>query len=993
MNMKAFFQKNWIHFAAVAAMLIVVAIYFQPQLEGYGMNQHDVEQWKGMAHETQAFRDKEGKEPLWTNSMFGGMPTMQITMKQPGNWAKQIISFYEEVIPSPMGIVFLHLIGFYIMGIFLGLSPLVSLVGAFAFSFASYEIIIIQAGHIAKAMATAFMPPALGAFVHAYRKQSWLSVLFFALFMAFELAINHVQVTYYFGMLLIAVGIYFFVKSITDKNIKDFAITTAGLIGAAVISLAINYGNLSLSNDYAKHTIRGKNDVSIDPTGAQDVNQSKGLDKDYITQWSYGIGETFTLISPNVKGGGSFAIGGSPFEPILENADLPSQVKSTLKDYPAYWGDQPFTSGPVYIGVVVALLAVLGMVFLKTRLKWPLFVITLLAIALSWGKNYMGLTNFFIDHVPFYSKFRTVTIILVLVELIVPVLGVLFLDMLIKEREQLKDKKNLLLGTVGGFFVFLLIVKFVGLGDGYSNESDSGQLASIEKSITQQILAMDPADLQERFQLDVNNPQQVKQFVTSQLQTYQSNFDHLKTVRKAIFDSSMNRSLAFTFFAGALVLIFVFTSISSYVLLGGMLVLTLLDVVPIAHQYLGNQEQGSGYKYWIDKGLAEYPIYASDADEQIMQNEIAANPKLKGIVAAAERRGAQKADDLGYTGSARKNMMEAERFMALNFETNYRVFDLNGGFNSSKTSYLHKSLGGYHGAKLRNINNLMNFHLSKMNNKVYDMMNVKYFIQTTEKGEVVQENPTAMGPVWLVKKVETYATPNDEIRALGSRFKLTNAGQGQFFVNGKAVTDAQVFGAENLKYVLPGSSDSIAVQLTNGMSEGMSAMWVMDVKGTTNLVPLQTLEADTAKSFLKLVQIDVEKEFKPAEVAVALEEQAKQLSTKSFTADGSIVMKSYAPNKLVYEANVNGKQLAVFSEVYYPEGWKAFVNGKEAPIVKVNYLLRAVELPSGKSTVELVFDLPKYHTSNLLSMIASILLLVGIGWLSFKAIKARRNEA
>ena len=990
--MKAFFQRNWIHFAAVAVMFIIVAIYFSPQFDGYGLKQHDVAQWKGMSHETQAFRDKGEGEPLWTNSMFGGMPTVQITMRYPGNWIGMLVTAYTELIPGPMGIVFLHLIGFYVLGLFLRIRPLVALIGAIAFSFASYEIIILQAGHVTKAMATAFMPFALGAFIYSYRNKSWLGVLLFAFFMACQLTVNHVQVTYYFAILLLFVGIYFFVKSITDKQLKSFVFTTLGLVGATLIAVVINNANLRLSNDYAKYTIRGKNDITILPNGLPDANQSAGLEKDYITNWSYGIGETFTLISPNVKGGGSFTLGGSQFEPILEQSDLSSSVQNNLKNYPAYWGDQPFTSGPVYVGVVVAFLAFLGLIFLKTRLKWALFAATVLAIVLSWGKNYMGFTEFFIDNVPFYNKFRTVTIILVLVELTVPLLGVLFLDLLIREKEKIKEKKKLVIIAVSTFIAFLFLIKIIGLGDGYTSQSDREQLANIERNISQQILSMDPDELKTSYGLDVNNSGQVAQFVGQQMKQYEDSFEDLKVVRKDIFDASMNRSLAFTFFTGVLIIIFVFYSLSPAILLGGILLLTVLDVIPVANQYLGKQEQGNGLKYWEDIGLTKYPVATNNADEQILNSEIAQNSKLAGIVLKAEKEGAAKADKLGYTGSAKNNIVDAEKFMALNFETNYRVFDLSGGFNSSRTSYFHKSLGGYHGAKLRNINNLMSFHLSKMNNKVYDMMNVKYFIQNTEQGQVAQPNPTAMGNAWLVKRVEEYATPDQEILALGSQFKLENKGIGRFLVNDKEVKEAIVYGGEKLGYLLPNSNDTLTVPLTNGMSEGMQAMWVMDAHGTTNLIPMITLEADPENSFLKLVQITVVNEFKPSEEVVMLKSEAAKLSAKSFSGEGTVKMTSYAPNKIVYTADLKGKQLVVFSEIYYPDGWKVVVNGKELPILKVNYLLRGVEIPGGNNKIEMVYDLPKYHSANTLAMIASILLIVGIGIVSYLERKKKVNQ-
>lgn len=916
---------------------------------------------------------------------------MQITILYSGNLMQKVVNFYYEVLPWPAGLVLLHMLSFYLMALLFRIRPVIGILGAIAFSFASYELIIIQAGHVAKSMASAYLPLILGAFVYAYRNKSWFGVVLSGVVMSLELTSNHVQVTYYMIFVLLFVGLYFFYEAIKKKEIVSFAKITGGLILAYGLAGVINSPNLILTNDYAKNTIRGTNDITIFPDGTVATNQSKGLDKDYITNWSYGIGETFTLLSPNVKGGGSFVLEGSQFESILDEADLGIQAKTTLKNYPAYWGDQPFTSGPVYIGVVVCLLAFLGLIFIKSGIKWALLAATILAIALSWGKNFMGLTDFFIDYVPGYNKFRTVTIILILVELCIPVLGVIFLDMFIKEKEQIKAKKNLLLGAVSGFFIFLLVVKVIGLKDGYTNESDRSQMANIEESIKKQLLSMDPNELKTAYNLDVTNSAQVKEFVGMQMKSYEQNFEDLKVVRADIFKDSMNRSLLFTFFAGALILLYAFVSMPPVVLMGGMLVFVVLDMFPVANQYLGKQEIGNNYKYWEDIGVNKFPVAAREADEQILQWEVQENPKLGTLIDKGEKQAKEKAEKLGIEGLGRMNLINSYRFSELNLATNYRVFDMSGGFNSSHTSYFHKSLGGYHGAKLRNFANLIDFQISKGNNKVFDMMNVKYFINSTENGLFARPNPSALGNAWLVKRVETYKTPNDEVRALGAQFKLVNDGSGELLVNKKPVKEVLVYGSENIQYVISGKE--IAVPLSNGMSEGMEAVFVMDKNGKTDLVMPQLFENDTARSsFLKLVTIKMENEFKPLEEVVMLEEWENKLSQKSFSGEGNVKMTEYKPNKISYEADVKGKQLIVFSEVFYPEGWTATVNGKETPILKVNYLLRGIEIPDGKHKIELSFDIPKYHTLNKVALIGTIVLLLSLIVIAYFEFKKKKIE-
>lgn len=976
--MKAFFQKNWIHFAAMAVMFIIVAIFFQPVFEGFAVKQHDLEQWRGMAQETLSYREKTGEHPLWTNSMFSGMPVIQITMLYTGNFLHKIMSFYYEVVSLPIGLVFLHMICFYFMAIMLRIRPVIAVIGAIAYSFASYEIIIIQAGHSAKSMASAYLPLLLGAFIYAYRYKSWFAIALSGVVMTVELSSNHVQVTYYMIFLLLFVGIYFFIQAAKEKTFGAFTKVTIGLIVAYGLAGVVNSPNIFLTNDYAKYTIRGANDVTITPEGTDAVNQSKGLNRDYITNWSYGVDETFTLISPNIKGGGSFYIGGSQFEPILDNSEFSSDVKNSLMRSPAYWGDQPFTSGPVYIGIVVVFLAFLGLIFLKTGLKWPLLIMAVLAVALSWGKNFMGLTDLFIDYIPGYNKFRTVTIILIMVELTIPVIGVLFLDMLVKEKEQIREKKNILLASVLGFFLFLTVVRVVGLGDGYMSIPEKEQVANFEHLILKDLRSYDPETLKAEINLDVNNPNQLAEYVAYRKQAYVDNFENVKTLREDIFNASMNRSLIFTFFAGTLILLFVFTTLPSMVLMGGTLLLVLIDIVPVANEYLGKQEVNGSYKYWEDKDVNKYPFEAREADFQIMEMEVRLNPELEKIIDSAEKTAIEKADQQGIEGKGRINMINSYRFSELNLATNYRVFDRNGGFSSSYTSYLHKSLGGYHGAKLRNFNNLIEFQIAQGNNKVFDMLNVKYIIHSDEKGSFARENPQAMGNAWLVKNVEVYDTPNDEIRALGTRFKLKNEGGGQLVVNDQKVNEATVYGGERIKYVI-NNTDTIDVPLSNGMSEGMEVAFVMDRNRKTDMVMPEVFENDTAKvSFLKMVRIKAENEFKPTEEAVMLKEWASQLSQQSFTGEGTVKMTNYKPNQITYDVKVKGRQLIVFSEIFYPKDWTATINGKETPVLKANYLLRAIEVPDGDHKVELSFDIPQYHTLNKVALIACIILVLGL---------------
>ena len=998
MDVKGFFQRSWMYLAIIGLMLIVSAIFFKPQFEGYGVKQHDNVQAIGMANGVNMYREATGDEPKWSNTTFGGMPAEQIGLLKHGNLLKKVTDVYFKLLPQPIGLIFLHILSFLIFARLLRLNPWVGLIGAIIFGFASYELIVIQAGHVIKSAAAAFLPALLGAFIYSFKTNRLWGIVLSGLFMTFELSMNHVQITYYFTFVLLFVGIYLLIEAIREKKLKDFFITSAGIIAVYLMAFAINSENLLLTNDYAAYSIRGGNDVTINADGTTPKSQGGGLERGYITQWSYGIGETFTLISPYVKGGATEPLGNSPFAENIKNSDLSSdEINGALNGY-SYWGTQPLTSGPVYIGIVAFLLAFLGLFFMKNKIKWPLFVVTVLTIMLSWGKNFMGLTDFFIDHFPAYNKFRAVTMILVVAELTIPVLAVLFLNELIKNREQIIAQKKKFMIVLGGFVLFLIIVKAAGLGDGYSNPAEAKQYAGLTEAYTSQIQKMDPQVAMSNYQLDVTNPQQVNQFVNMQVEAKMKEYSAVKMARKEIFHSSMTRSILFAILAGGLFLIFLFSKSeknATSILVGGLIVLTFADMIPVAYNYLGGVEDatGEGYKYWEDASISAYPIAATKGDEEILMYEETMNPSLKSAIAKGKAKGEALANELGYEGQARLNIINSYRFYALNAATNYRVFDFSGGFSSSRASYYHKSLGGYHGAKLRNIDNLFNFQISKSNNHVLDMLNVKYFLQPLGNGlDTAIVNPTAMGSAWFVRDVKEYASPNDEIRALGNKFKLDNKGPGTLLVNEMPVKTAEVYGGEKLQYLIPGKPDTIPVQLTNGLMKGQEAMFVIDTRGTTNLVPLMTLQVDTTNSFTPLVKLSVESSFDPKNDAVMLSSFASKLSKKKFSSEGTIELLSSAPNKLKYRVNAKGDQLAVFSEIYYPIGWKAFVDGKETPILKVDYLLRGLELKSGPHEVEFKYDLPKYYTLGTVARISSIAMILLVAFAFFMDYRNRKKK-
>jgi hypothetical protein len=992
MNNQTLLRKSLTHLGVIAFGIVVILIFFKPQLEGYALNQHDIEQWKGASQELSYYHEQTGDYALWTNSMFGGMPADQIFVVYPGNLIKEIANEFIKIISLPAGSIILHFLSFYVFACFLRIRPLIALLGALAFSFSSYELIVIQAGHVTKSMATAWLPALLGAFIYSFRTNKWWGIVVCGLLLAFQLSSNHLQISYYFAFVLLFTGIYFLIEAITKGAIRQFVVTSAGMIAVFALAVLVNIGNIMQTLGYSTYTTRGKNDLTLTAEGMKAENQEDGLDEGYITNWSYGVGETFTLVSPYVKGYGSMRFADSPMAEELQTEYDPS-VAGPAMEAMAYWGDQPITSGPVYVGVICVLLALLGMFFIEDRVKWPLFIVTLLTIMLAWGKNFMGLTDFFINYIPGYDKFRAVTIILIVAEVTVPVLAVLFLERLVRDRAILKEKRNLFIGVTAGFFLLLVVVKFAGLGDGYSGESERKQIAGYKEMVIGQLQTADPAQIKQQYGVDINNAAQLDAFASQARDSFMESQQSVKEVRSELFNSSMNRSIGFTLVAGLLLALLVFSASDTmkYVTVGGLVLLTMVDMIPVAYNYLGSVETDGGYKFWVDKPLAEYPIAASEADESIMQMELSENPSLKGKIAQAAAEGERKADELEYSGPARSNLVNSYRFSALNANTDYRVFDVNGNFNSTLASYLHKSLGGYHGAKLRNIQNVIDYHISRSNNKVFNMLNVKYFIQKGANGPAARRDSMALGNAWFVKTVESYQTPDDEIRALGNRFELRNTGKGTLLVNGAPKNDARVYGAEKLQYLLPGR-DTMNVPLSNGLTEGIEAAWVMDANGVTNLVPAMTLSMDSLQSFQSLVSLKVTNEFKPAEEAVMLASEAAKAGQKSFSGQGSVRLTSYSPDRLTYTAEAQGPQLAVFSEIYYPNGWKAYVDGKETEILKVNYLLRGLKLGNGKHKIEFVYNVPAYHRSNTIGMIASLVFLLAAAALAYFEIKRRRKN-
>ena len=666
---------------AIVAFAAITLIYFSPILEGKRIKQHDIEMYKGMSQEINQFRDETGEQSLWTNSMFGGMPAWNIGVQQNSN----LMTYVQKIIglgfPSPIMSVFISMLGFFILLLVLDCKIWISFIGALAYGFTSYLFIVMGAGHNSKAVAMAYMAPVIAGIIMTYKgKYLWGAVLT-AIALALEIRAGHIQITYYLFMIVLIFIIAEFIEAIRNKKYTEFFKASGILAVAAILAVLTSTTTLYANYEFGKETMRGK-PILTENTG----NQTRGLDRDYVTQWSYGIGETWSLMIPNVKGGASAYIGND--NPALENAN--PRFRSMIAQNNAYWGDQPGTSGPVYVGAIVCFLFVLGLFVVKGKIKWVLLAATILSILLSWGKNFMGFTDFFLDYFPMYNKFRAVSMTLVIAEVCMPILAFLALAEVIRNPECLKKNKIYLYVsfglTAGLCLLFYVAPQF------FFDFLSKGEAAQFAR-------------------LGAGKDGAIYQMVASELEK----------VRVAIFQKDAIRSFLFITVAAIILLININGKLKNNAMFALLAALVVMDMFPINKRYLNNDN-------FIDSRRFEKPFVMSDIDKQILQDN----------------------------------------------SLNYRVMNLTTStFNDASTSYFHKSIGGYHGAKLRRYQDIINHYLGGNNVggegfwNVLNMLNTKYLIYPQNNNKpVAAPNPDAFGNAWIVSDIKWVATPNEEIAAI-----------------------------------------------------------------------------------------------------------------------------------------------------------------------------------------------------------------------------------
>ncbi|MBU0697477.1 MAG: hypothetical protein KKE39_13280 [Bacteroidetes bacterium] len=817
--MNNWFKKNGIHLAMIGFFVVLCFVYFTPAFQGKVLMQGDVQRAQATQSEIMKFKAEDGKAPLWTNSMFGGMPAYQIWVQYPDNVTTHLITALKTAFPNPIDIVLIYLLGTYFLMIVLGMSPWLAAVGAIAFSFSSYNFIFIEAGHSNQAMAIAFFPAILGAVLMTLKGKHWLGGALTALFVAMEIRSNHVQMTYYLFIALIILMGFELYNAFKAKRLPAFWKSAAFLIVGALLGIMVNASNLWTTYEYGKLSTRGKSNISTD--SAQPNN---GLDKDYAYQWSQGVGESITLLIPNAYGGASAPIlnGESNVAKAIQakGADV-NQAIGFAQQMPVYWGPKPFTSGPWYFGAFVIFLFIFGLFIVKSKLKWWLLSATILGLLLSFGKNFSLVSDLFFNYFPLYNKFRSVEFNLVIPSLCVPILACLAIFETSKDgidQKEIIKKLKLSAYIVLGILVVLIAVPSILFSFKADNHQDFlTQLNQVAGGDTSFGPSIGQALIEDRISL---------------------------------FRADAIRSLIFIVLGIAVLWALINKKVSKqigFVIIG---VIILTDLWSVDKRYLNDEK-------FVPKAVMNQQAKPRQVDEFIMRDT----------------------------------------------DPDYRVLDLTiGTFSDASATAFHKTIGGYHAAKLKRFQEVIDKQFTgSLNQDVLDMLNTKYFITQGKDGQSssMQANATACGHAWFVQSIQFVKNNDQEMQAISS--------------------------------------------------------------------------------------------FDPKKEAIVNEEFKSMIDDKNvgIAVNGQIKLTDYHPDDLKYEYSSDKNVVAVFSEIWYPKGWKMYVDGEEKPYFRANYLLRAAVLPGGNHKVEWKFEPQSYFLGEKISLIGSILLVLG---LAFGIYRQRANK-
>lgn len=817
--MKNFIKRPgvWGTIVSLAVIALVAFAYFYPDASaGRVLNQHDVMQGMANGQEITAYAEQTGHTSYWTNSLFGGMPTFQISPAYPsGKLFSWITTVYGFGLPAPSNLLAMMMTGMFILLMVMRCRWPLALAGAVAWGLSSYFVILIGAGHIWKFVTLAYVPPTIAGLVLIYRGKRVLGAGVAALFMMMQIASNHVQMSYYFAWVMAGFVIAYGISALKEKKLKQWGVSTLVAAGAMLLAVGANMPNLYNTYEYSKQTIRGQHsELTSSKSDATDA--TGGLDRSYITQYSYEPSETFTLLIPNLKGGTSAATVASTDEgKQLMKADRTGQM-ALLQVFSQYFGGEEGTSGPVYVGAIIVALFIFGAIVVRGPLKWALVVLTLLSVLLAWGRHMMWFTDLFIDWMPMYNKFRTVESILVIAEFTMPLLGILGLRELFAAQPE--KRKTMLKPMLWSFGACIFLCLIAVIWPGIYGQAVLGPLD--EKMVA---LYVSAGALPEGFSM-----MQFPEVVNA-----------VESIRLEMVSADGLRSLLFLGVAAIAIwgLIIRKINVTATVAIVGLAVLVDL--------------------YGADKRYLNTDSFSAPAPQ-------------KGFVASV-----------------------ADKAILADPDQHYRVLDVNG-FSTANSSYFHKTIGGYHAAKLTRYQDLIERQimpgLQSGDLRAVNMLNAKYIITNPNQAPVVNEG--ALGNAWFVDNIDYAGSADEEMALLG--------------------------------------------------------------------------------------------EIDPATEAVADKAFEPVLGQVEFPADStdSIVLTSYAPDKLTYRADSKRGGLAVFSEVYFPWGWTATVDGEEVPIGRVNYLLRALRLPAGSHKITMVFDPKSLRVTDSLAMASAgaiyLILLLGI---------------
>lgn len=737
------------HAVAVALFTLLASAYFSPVWKGYELRQGDIDHWRGMSKEISDYRLLNGEEPLWTNSMFGGMPAYQISTEHASNLLRPVMLIIRLGLPGPVGVLFLAMLGFYIFALCLRINPWLSMAGAVAFGFSTINILYLGAGHAAKVNAIALMPPVLGGLILAFRGKPALGSAVFMLFLGLHITANHLQMTYYLALLCGAVALGEMARLILERSFMSLVRTSAMLLVATGVAILPAMSNLLTTAEYSRYTTRGKSELTITAEGDEkDSSEKTGLETNYILDYNFAPGEQWSLFIPNAFGGESAPLGKNK-EAIRE---VPRAMREQISQANQYWGAQRFTGGAFYFGAAIMMLFAAGLLLVRDTIRWPFLIVTLLALALC-VKEQTALNEFFIGSFPLYNKFRDSKMVLVLIQIMAPAIALLFLQQVYRGELWPRDKRIVLGGIGLVLFIAVIAAASPGMIGSFISADEAEQFAQYEEEFA-------------------GNSDQL-----AMLTDYQ---DGLVAARKAVYSKDAGRSLLFGFLGIGLVALAWFRIAREAALGLALLAIAAIDLWTLDLRYLNNKKQKSEYEAYVKTDDKLIPYKPTSADMAILAEEEA---RAEGASELKKELLTRMQKSPAYQGVKNEELLEqVAAFGALGLQSNYRVLNLSNPFNDAATSYYHKSIGGYHGAKLKSYQEVIDFYLQnevglvidslKARNplgalaqtRIANMLNARYVVYNPEAPPLA--NPFALGNAWFVQELVEAKDADDEISLL-----------------------------------------------------------------------------------------------------------------------------------------------------------------------------------------------------------------------------------